>query len=231
MFVKLIRKHKNLPIWLNAAFVVSVEPSERGGSLVTPIGDGLDYDVKESPEEVLAMLEGQPQPMVVPVPAPKLLTPAPDDVSPDTWERGGSSETPPAEAEKPKTRRGAKPRAPRKASAASAPARAAAKGEGPSEAREASAPASASGAEPAPAQTAGAARRMPEAQLERLRKMQPGTVAKLRNTLEKQFHSADPEADMRALEAAGVLRTARGHVEWGAANPPPPLAPDEGNMV
>jgi type IV secretory pathway VirB10-like protein len=48
-----------------------------------PIGDGLDYEVKETPEAVLAVLDGAPPAKVVPVPPPKTLTPRPDDVSPD----------------------------------------------------------------------------------------------------------------------------------------------------
>ncbi|MBQ9740094.1 MAG: hypothetical protein IJV91_04045 [Kiritimatiellae bacterium] len=63
--------------------MVTVEPSRGGGSIVVPIGDGLDYEVKEPPEAVLAVLDGAPPAKVVPVPPPKTLTPRPDDVSPD----------------------------------------------------------------------------------------------------------------------------------------------------
>lgn len=71
------------PIWLNASFVVTVEPRRGGGSTVVPIGDGLDYDVRERPEDVLAYLDGAPVPEVVPVPASDALTLTPDDVSPE----------------------------------------------------------------------------------------------------------------------------------------------------
>ena len=47
-FVRLTRLDGS-PIWLNASFVVTVEPRKGGGSVVVPIGDGLDYDVKEPP--------------------------------------------------------------------------------------------------------------------------------------------------------------------------------------
>lgn len=82
MFIQLTRMD-GVPVWLNASFVVTVEPSRGGGSIVVPIGDGLDYEVKEAPEAVLAILDGAPPAKVVPVPPPKTLTPRPDDVSPD----------------------------------------------------------------------------------------------------------------------------------------------------
>ena len=82
MFIQLTRTDGS-PVWLNASFVVTVEPSRSGGSIVVPIGDGLDYEVKEAPEDVLAVLEGAPSAKVVPVPPPKTLAPRPDDASPD----------------------------------------------------------------------------------------------------------------------------------------------------
>ena len=82
MFVKLTRLDSS-PIWINASFVVTIEPRKGGGAVVVPIGDGLDYDVRESPEAVLALLAGAPAPAVVPVPAPKGLAPSQPDVTPD----------------------------------------------------------------------------------------------------------------------------------------------------
>ena len=94
MYIKLTR-FDNRPVWLNAAFVVTVEPRRDGsGSVVVPIGDGLDYDVRESPEEVLRMLEGCPAPQVVPVPVSDCLTKTPADVSPEP------ERNPPVEASK-----------------------------------------------------------------------------------------------------------------------------------
>lgn len=81
MFIQLTRLDGS-PVWLNASFIVTVEPSRGGGgAIVVPIGDGLDYDVREKPEEVLQMLDGAPPVKVVPVPPPKTLTVKPDDVS------------------------------------------------------------------------------------------------------------------------------------------------------
>ena len=82
MYIKLTRMN-GLPIWLNASFVVTVEPTRSGGSIVVPIGDGLDYEVRETPESVLALLANAPVPDVVPVPPPRSLAPQPEDVSPE----------------------------------------------------------------------------------------------------------------------------------------------------
>ncbi|MBQ0032575.1 MAG: hypothetical protein KBT68_07210, partial [bacterium] len=95
MYIKLTR-FDNRPVWLNAAFVVTVEPRRDGnGSVVVPIGDGLDYDVRESPEEVLRMLEGCPAPQVVPVPVSDCLTKTPADVSPEPEGTCGGGAPPP----------------------------------------------------------------------------------------------------------------------------------------
>ena len=91
-FVRLTRLDGS-PIWLNASFVVTIEPRKGGGATVVPIGDGLDYDVREAPEAVLAYLDGAPVPEVVPVPTSDALTPTPEDVSP---EDAPAAEEPPA---------------------------------------------------------------------------------------------------------------------------------------
>lgn len=82
MFIQFTRTD-GTPVWLNSSFIVTIEPARSGGSIVVPIGDGLDYEVRESPKEVLAMLDGAPSVEVVPVPSPNSLTPRPDDVSPE----------------------------------------------------------------------------------------------------------------------------------------------------
>lgn len=110
MFIRLTRTD-GLPIWLNASFIVTVEPARSGGSIVVPIGDGLDYDVKEAPETVLALLDKAPPAKVVPVPPPKSLTHTPDDVSPEVWASPGESsvgkpEEPTEEAEQTPSKRG-----------------------------------------------------------------------------------------------------------------------------
>lgn len=91
MYIQLTRTD-GLPIWLNASFIVTVEPARSGGSIVVPIGDGLDYDVKEAPETVLALLNEAPPAKVVPVPPPRALTRTPDDLSPDIRPRTAEEE-------------------------------------------------------------------------------------------------------------------------------------------
>ena len=93
------------PIWLNASFVVTVEPTPIGGAIVVPIGDGLDYDVRESPETVLALLAGAPAPTVVPVRPPRALAPQPEDVSPEEERPSDPEPEQPVEEAKP-TKRG-----------------------------------------------------------------------------------------------------------------------------
>ena len=109
-----------LPIWLNASFIVTIEPARSGGSIVVPIGDGLDYDVKEPPETVLALLNDAPPAKVVPVPPPKALTPMPDDLSPEIGFRSGGDEEakPEASSEAEDTKPAAKKRTRRTKSAA-----------------------------------------------------------------------------------------------------------------
>lgn len=196
MYIKLTRLD-NSPIWINASFVVTVEPRRGGGAVVVPIGDGLDYDVRETPESVLAMLAGAPAPEVVPVPAPKGLAPTPEDVSPEP--EPPAPEAAPAEKPVRKTTR----------------ARAKAKAETPA----------AEGAEPGaaakPAKKSRATRKtkLPELtladeQVERLKKMAPGSVRKLQNTLVTQFKVEEPDAVIKALEARQVVALDRDHVIW-----------------
>lgn len=83
MFIRLTRTDGR-PIWINPEFIVTVEGRKDGGAIVVPAGDGLDYDVKESPDAVMRMCGGvaagaqpvaeqpaaeQPQPAEPPQPA------------------------------------------------------------------------------------------------------------------------------------------------------------------
>ena len=185
MFITLTRLDGS-PIWINAAFVVTVEPRKGGGAVVVPIGDGLDYDVRESPEAVLAMLGDAPAAAVVPVPVSDALAPAPADVSPEP-----EPEPPPVE-EKPVRK------APRqKAKASSSKTAAAAK------------PAARGKAQPKPPVSD-----LADEDLERLRRMAPGSVKKLQNTLATQFNVADAEKVMKSLAELGVLVVGGNRVVW-----------------
>ena len=189
MFIKLTRFDKR-PVWLNAVFIVTVEPRRDGtGSVVVPIGDGLDYDVRESSEEVLRMLDGCPAPKVVPVPVSDCLTKAPTDVSPEPELRRPMEEKPVEEKsaemkpdeEKPKKARtrAKKPAAARKAKPAKKPAL-----------------------------------ELSDEDVVRLQKLSPKSVAKLKNTLASQFRVADVSETVAALEAKGVLTLDGSHVNW-----------------
>ena len=186
MYIKLTR-FDNRPVWLNAAFVVTVEPRKDGsGAVVVPIGDGLDYDVRESPEEVLRMLEGSPAPQVVPVPVSDCLTKTPADVSPEPErkppvEAAKDEEKPAAPAEKPakKVARAKKPAAVKKAKPAKKPVL-----------------------------------ELSDEEVTRLGKLAPKSIAKLKNTLSTQFRVADVSETVAALESKGVIKLDGNHVSW-----------------
>ena len=193
MYIKLTR-FDNRPVWLNAAFVVTVEPRRDGnGAVVVPIGDGLDYDVRESPEDVLRMLEGCPAPQVVPVPVSDCLTKTPADVSPEPErkpvETTKDEEKPAAPAEKPaekpakKPARAKKPAAPKKAKPAKKPVL-----------------------------------ELSDEEVTRLGKLAPKSIAKLKNTLSTQFRVTDISETVAALEAKGVIKIDGNHVNWAAAD-------------
>ena len=187
MYIKLTR-FDNRPVWLNAAFVVTVEPRRDGsGSVVVPIGDGLDYDVRESPEEVLRMLEGCPAPQVVPVPVSDCLTKTPADVSPEP-ER------------KPET----KPVEEKTAEPAAKPAKKPVKAKKPAATKK---------AKPAKKPVL----ELSDDEVARLGKLAPKSIAKLKNTLSTQFRVSDVSETVAALEAKGVIKIDGNHVSWTAA--------------
>ena len=193
MYIKLTR-FDNRPVWLNAAFVVTVEPRRDGsGSVVVPIGDGLDYDVRESPEEVLRMLEGCPAPQVVPVPVSDCLTKTPADVSPEPERKPPEPVRQEKEIEKPVE---AKP--------------------GESEAKPAKKPAKAK--KPAAVKKAKPAKKpvleLSDEEVTRLGKLAPKSIAKLKNTRSTQFRVSDVSETVAALEAKGVIKIDGNHVSW-----------------
>lgn len=192
MYIKLTRIN-SVPIWLNASFIVTVEPRKNGGSTVVPIGDGLDYDVKENPETVLAMLEGAPVPAVIPVPASDALTPTPDDVSPE--DDGGAKAEPEAESsgKKPVRRRSQKKKETLAVLAEKEPT---AGGKAPKTRRR------------------KCASLLGEAELARLKKLAPGSMKKLQNTLVAQFKIEDAEAAVESLKGSGVVDIDKDRVIW-----------------
>lgn len=211
MFIKLTRLD-NRPVWLNAAFVVTVEPRRDGnGAVVVPIGDGLDYDVRERPEEVLRMLDGCPAPKVVPVPVSDCLTKTPADVSPDP-EPPRPIERKPVEAKPAEAMpTEAKP-------AESEPAAAASVEETPAEEkpkkRATRSRTKKSAAEKKEKPAKKPTLELSDEDVARLQKLSPKSVAKLKNTLASQFRVSDVSETVLALEAKGFLALDGNHVSW-----------------
>lgn len=220
MFIKLTR-FDNRPVWLNASFIVTVEPRRDGnGAVVVPIGDGLDYDVRETPTEVLKMLEGASEATVVPVPVSDCLTKTPADVSPEPEKKNPPPPAPAAPAARavasaeegvpPVEESGKKPRkrATRKTAkpAAEKKPRAAKKADEPvAEAPKAEAP-----VPPA----APFKLELSDDQIARLRKMAPKSVAKIKNTLATQFHIGDVVGTVAALAEKGLYKIDGNHIDW-----------------
>ena len=194
MYIKLTR-FDNRPVWINAAFIVTVEPRRDGiGAVVVPIGDGLDYDVRESPEEGLRMLEGCPAPQVVPVPVSDCLTKTPADVSPKPERKD--------EAVTASVREGAD------STVVETPA------EKPAKKPRVKKPAAAKKAKPAKKPTL----ELSDEEVTRLGKLAPKSIAKLKNTLSTQFRVADVSGTVAALEAKGVIKIDGNHINWTAAD-------------
>ena len=198
MFVKLT-KLDSRPIWLNASFIVTVEPRRDGvGSIVVPIGDGLDYDVRESVDDVLKLLEGAPAASVVPVQVSdglaKPIAPKPVVEEHPVVAAKPVDKTAEAEEEKPKKRaaRTRKAATPRKTKTA--------KKEEEEKA-------------PAPAAPTHHLELSAE-EVVRLRKMAPKSIGKLKNTLMTQFKIADVLENVAALEQQGVIAIEGSHVNW-----------------
>ena len=195
-FVRLT-KLDGSPIWLNASFVVTIEPRKGGGSVVVPIGDGLDYDVRETPEAVLAYLDGAPVPDVVPVPTSDALTPTPEDVSPDD---GGGYD-----AGEPGGKSAHRPEAHSRGGADDEPVRAT---------RPAAAESARSTPGIAPGPGAQGAGELLEAEVARIRKMAPRTMKKLQNTIMTQFRAANTEAAIAALVSRGIIVIDGTRINW-----------------
>lgn len=226
MFIQLTRTDGQ-PIWINAAFVVTVEPLRNGGSIVVPIGDGLDYEVREAPETVLALLKEAPPAKVVPVRPPKALTRTPEDVSPDVGftydcieekekpKPDAPAKAPPEEKEKPApAKRGS--HAPKRG-------RHAKKDEPPAQADTPATP-----AEPAPAPTEGDAAENEEFDriVADLKARKCRTAKRMRNAI-KSFFGKTNESEIDSLLETMInkgllLIGGDGHVTWCESTKPKP---------
>lgn len=201
MFIRLT-KTDGQPIWLNASFIVTVEPARSGGALVVPIGDGFDYEVKETPETVLAMLEGAPAPEVVPVPPPKILAPQPEDVSPDFLRKEDMRLEKPEKPEKP-----AEQPAPQKPALQK-------RGRKKAQKKDAAAQEEKPAAKPAPAEEPEGFKEI----VADLKARKCRTGKRLRNAIKSYFNKTDENEIDRIIEAmingGYMLVAADGHVTW-----------------
>lgn len=215
MFIKLTRTDGR-PIWINPEFIVTVEGRKDGGSIVVPGGDGLDYDVKESPQTVMDLCGGKVAAAEIPPPPATPADPPPPEKGAE--EKAMVSGEPAASEPVPAKKRG------RKASkAASAPEPA----QVPETPPAAEPPAVAAEAEPVtpdeekpPAKPRKRTSRkkptidLTDEQMARLRKMAPGSRQKLLNTL-VHLKVPNAEATAVALIANKVLEILPdNHVNW-----------------
>jgi len=225
MFVRLTKKD-GTPIWLNANLIVTVEAVRNGGSIVVPVGDGLDYEVRESVERVIPMVEeAQDGSPVLPIPSTDALVPSPEPVpeleaAPEAASAPAPEEPPAkpdfvAPADAPETSEA------EAANAVAAVASIKAAMEPPAEekpskrtrkAKAKPAPPGKSATEgerKLPARRRASARRTPlelsAEQIDRLRSMAPRTIKKILNTLKAQFKVSDAEMTVKALVENGII--------------------------
>ena len=215
MFIKLTRTDGR-PIWINPEFIVTVEGRKDGGSIVVPGGDGLDYDVRESPQTVMDLCGGKVLAVEIPPPPAQPAEPPPPEKPAE--EKVTVSGEPATSEPAPAKKRGRKAS---KTAAAPAPPPV------PETPPAVEAPAVAAEPEPAtPAEEKPAAkprkrtsRKKPaidltDEQMVRLRKMAPGSRQKLLNTL-VHLKVPNAEATAVALIANKVLEILPdNHVNW-----------------
>ena len=206
MFIKLTRTDGR-PIWINPEFIVTVENRKDGGAIVVPAGDGLDYDVKESSDAVMRLCGGEP-PAEAPVPEPP--PPDPNEALPIV----NAPDLPVDQAEATVQALREKVKRLRETAAAKKP-----DDEKPDE--KVSPPAEPPSAEPKPPAKPRkrTSRKKPaidltDEQMERLKKMAPGSRQKLLNTL-AHLKVPNAEATAVALLAHKVIEmTPDNHVKW-----------------
>ena len=203
MFIKLTRTDGR-PIWINPEFIVTVEGRKDGGSIVVPGGDGLDYDVRESPQAVIDMCGGKVVAAEIPPPPAQSADPPPQEKAAE--EKGTASEAP-------TKKRG------RRASKAAAAPEPAPVPETPPATEPSAVAAEAEPEKPAAKPRKRTSRKKPaidltDEQMARLRKMAPGSRQKLLNTL-VHLKVPDAEATAVALIANKVLEILPdNHVNW-----------------
>lgn len=220
MFIRLTKKDGN-HIWLNSGFIVTVEPVKSGGAVVVPFGDGLDYEVRESAESIISLVEGVPAADIVA--APVEGAPVETEKVPPLAEVAETAE------EQPVFEAVDVPSVSEEESAA-AVAAVSQLAPKPEEEEKPSKRARKAKARPAPAGTPATEgeRKLPrrravrkttldltEEQLARVRSMAPRSVKRLTNTLSSQFAVLDPETTVRALVEHDIITVDdQSHITW-----------------
>ena len=234
MFIKLTRIDGQ-DVWFNSQYVVTVEPRKGSGALVVPLGDGIDYEVRESPEMIVAALGGDLAPGKAKRPPPTAPVAAqPTPVAPADKAAKPSAAVPEAEPELPDFRINsaaapvpfelrnvpeaaeadvvtppAKKTVRRKRTTAKTAA-----DESPSAAKKketsAEAPAEAAPKKKTVRKATTRKPKLPpmpltDEQLVRLQKMAPGNAKRLANTLKAQFALEETAPVIAALQAHGVI--------------------------
>ena len=206
-------------IWFNQEYIVTIEPRKGSGSLVVPLGDGLDYEVIESPERIVEALGGSISPKLEgleglqePNQSSPVAATAPDE--PAFSVILSSPESLPAEAAAAED--AAKPA--RKTRGRTAKVTTAKRKDDKATAAK-TAKATAGKKKAAKSATAKKVQLpsipLTEEQLIRLQKMSPGSMKKLVNTLMAQFGVTETEHTVDALLAREVISVSgQGHVEW-----------------
>ena len=220
MFIRLTKKDGN-HIWLNSGFIVTVEPVKSGGAVVVPFGDGLDYEVRESAESIISLVEGVPAADIVAAPVEGAPVET-EKVTPLAEVAETAEEQPVFEAvDVPSVSEE------ESAAAVAAVSQLAPK---PEEEEKPTKRARKAKARPAPAGTPATEgeRKLPrrravrkttldltEEQLARVRSMAPRSVKRLTNTLSSQFAVLDPETTVRALVEHDIITVDdQSHITW-----------------
>lgn len=196
-------------IWFNSQYLVTIEPRKSSGSLVVPLGDGLDYEVRESPETVLALIEGRTPPAAQPAPpaVPTIIVSSTEP--PAAQSEIASPAIPSSTLPQPAHEEVETPAKPARRTTRTRVKAASTDETTPEVKKKTTRRSTARKTATAPAPV------LSDDQLARLKKMQPSSEKKLANTLKTQFNVDQPESVMQHLAAEGHLSmTDQGHVDW-----------------
>ena len=229
MFIRLTRIDGQA-VWFNSSYIVTVEPRKGSGSLVVPLGDGIDYEVREQAEKIVEAMGGEF------APDNRQRKSQPSQMTPPVGSRGVADVRVEEAADMPEFRI-SKSAAPIPFELRNVPTEVASAGQAKKPTRRKRTvtkgevaegdpeTASTVGGEAAPKRktarkTTARKPKLPplplsDEQLIRLQKMAPGSAKKLSNTLKSQFAVDDTDSAIVSLQANGLIVIADdGHVSW-----------------